>query len=74
MTPKFKLGDLVRKASGSAWEGRVVGTYSTSLTPEGYAIESSAHPGSVQIYPAQALVMVAPAAQPSSDAENRSKN
>jgi dihydrofolate reductase (trimethoprim resistance protein) len=56
--PKFKLGDLVRKVSGSAWEGRVVGTYSTALTPEGYAVESSAHPGSVQIYPAKALEKV----------------
>lgn len=54
-TPKFRLGDLVRKRSGSEWKGRIVGTYSTSLTPEGYAVESDAHPGSVQIYPAAAL-------------------
>lgn len=54
----FALGDLVRKKSGSAWQGRVVGTYSTSLTQEGYAIESSAHPGSVQIYPVSALEKV----------------
>lgn len=56
--PKFSRGDLVRKRSGSAWEGRVVGEYSTALTPEGYAVESAAHPGSVQIYPAAALDLV----------------
>lgn len=53
--PKFQRGDLVRKKSGSQWEGRVVGAYSTELTPEGYAVESSTHKGSVQIYPASAL-------------------
>lgn len=53
--PTFNRGDLVRKRSGSAWQGRVVGEYSTVLTPEGYAVESDAHPGSVQIYPAKAL-------------------
>lgn len=53
--PKFKLGDEVMKVSGSTWSGTVVGTYSTKLTPEGYAVESDSHPGSVQIYPANAL-------------------
>jgi dihydrofolate reductase (trimethoprim resistance protein) len=52
---KFKLGDEVRKKSGSEWEGTVVGFYSTALTPEGYCVESSAHSGSVQIYPVGAL-------------------
>jgi hypothetical protein len=52
---KFKLGDLVKKVSGSEWHGTVVGTYSTELTPEGYAVESSTEKGSVQIYPAKAL-------------------
>jgi hypothetical protein len=52
---KFKLGDMVRKVSGSQWHGTVVGTYSTELTPEGYAVESSTEVGSVQIYPAKAL-------------------
>lgn len=56
---KFGLGDLVRKKSGAAWQGRVVGWYSTKLTPEGYAVESEAHPGSVQIYPVGALEPVA---------------
>jgi dihydrofolate reductase (trimethoprim resistance protein) len=56
--PKFQLGDFVRKTKGSQWQGRVVGTYSTSLTPEGYCVESNAHPGSVQIYPASALEKV----------------
>jgi uncharacterized protein (TIGR00369 family) len=28
----------VRKKSGSQWHGTIVGTYSTSLTPEGYAV------------------------------------
>ena len=53
--PKFGIGASVRKKSGSAWSGTICGTYSTSLTPEGYAVESDAHPGSVQIYPAAAL-------------------
>lgn len=53
--PTFNRGDRVRKRSGSAWQGRVVGEYSTALTPDGYAVESEAHPGSVQIYPAKAL-------------------
>ena len=52
---KFKLGDWVRKIKGSDWHGQIVGTYSTQLTPEGYCVESSQHPGSVQIYPAAAL-------------------
>ena len=55
----FRLGDRVRKKSGAAWQGRVVGWYSTKLTPEGYAVESEAHPGSVQIYPVGALERVA---------------
>lgn len=52
--PKFSIGDTVR----SSWSGKVVGTYSTSLTPEGYAVESSTETGSVQIYPAAALERV----------------
>jgi len=52
---KFELGDRVRKTKGSDWRGRVVGFYSTDLNPEGYCVESDAHPGSVQIYPAAAL-------------------
>ena len=54
----FGLGDHVRKKSGAAWQGRVVGWYSTKLTPEGYAVESESHPGSVQIYPGAALERV----------------
>jgi len=53
--PKFYVGDFVRKVRGSQWRGRVVGWYSTELTPEGYAVESSTERGSVQIYPASAL-------------------
>ena len=52
---KFKIGDLVRKIKGSDWSGKIVGTYSTELTPEGYCVESDSHAGSVQIYPAAAL-------------------
>lgn len=54
----FRLGDRVRKKSGAAWQGHVVGWYCTKLTPEGYAVESEAHPGSVQIYPVAALELV----------------
>ena len=52
---KFKIGDHVCKIKGSQWKGLVVGTYSTDLTPEGYAVESDTERGSVQIYPASAL-------------------
>jgi dihydrofolate reductase (trimethoprim resistance protein) len=55
---RFKLGDRVRKTKGSSWQGRVVGFYSTSLTPEGHAVESEREPGSVQIYPGSALEKV----------------
>lgn len=51
----FAFGDMVRKTRGSAWHGRIVGWYSTRLTPEGYAVESCYEAGSVQIYPASAL-------------------
>jgi hypothetical protein len=52
---QFRIGDRVSKTKGSSWTGRVVGFYSTSLTPEGYAVESENEPGSVQIYPVAAL-------------------
>jgi len=55
---KFRMGDLVKKSTGSEWVGRVVGRYSTGQTPEGYAVESEVHAGSVQIYPAKALEAV----------------
>ena len=54
----FNLGDHVRKKSGAAWQGKIVGWYCTKLTPEGYAVESEFHSGSVQIYPAAALELV----------------
>ncbi len=55
---KFRMGDLVKKSTGSEWVGHVCGWYSTNQTPEGYAVESAAHKGSVQIYPAKALEAV----------------
>ncbi len=55
---KFRMGDLVKKSTGSEWVGRVVGWYSTEQTKEGYAVESSAHRNSVQIYPVTALEAV----------------
>lgn len=55
---KFQLGDLVAKVKGSKWTGRVVGFYSTALTPVGYAVESDSEIGSVQIYPEAALASV----------------
>ncbi len=51
----FAEGDLVRKKSGSWWEGRVVGTYSTEQTPRGYAVQLDKPNGPVQIYPESAL-------------------
>lgn len=53
---KFFLGDKVCKKSGSQWRGTIVGAYQTDLTQEGYAIESDTEKGSVQIYPASAIV------------------
>lgn len=55
---QFQLGDRVRKTKGSQWQGIIVGTYSTNLTPEGYAVESEREKGSVQIYPVGALELV----------------
>lgn len=52
---RYQLGDTLRKKRGSSWHGTVVGFYSTSLTPIGYAIESWTEKGSVQIYPQEAL-------------------
>lgn len=52
---KYRMGDRVAKIKGSSWTGLVVGFYSTSLTPIGYAVESENEPGSVQIYPESAL-------------------
>lgn len=51
----FKFGQRVTKIKGSSWTGHIVGFYSTSLTPIGYAVESENEPGSVQIYPEDAL-------------------
>ncbi|MFO6224834.1 DfrB family trimethoprim-resistant dihydrofolate reductase, partial [Pseudomonas aeruginosa] len=31
----FGMGDRVRKKSGAAWQGQIVGWYCTKLTPEG---------------------------------------
>jgi len=50
------LGVSVRILQGWA-QGR--GWYSTQLTPEGYAVESESHLGSVKIYPVAALERVA---------------
>ena len=54
----FNLGDLVRKKTGSQWQGKVVGFYQTKLTQRGYCVESDSHAGSVQIYPEAALERV----------------
>lgn len=51
----FNIGDRVEKIKGSCRRGKVVGFYSTTLTPIGYNVESENEPGSVQIYPAWAL-------------------
>lgn len=51
----FPLGSYARKHSGSWWEGRVVGHYSTDQTPDGVAVQLDRPMGPVQIYPASAL-------------------
>lgn len=56
-TGKFQIGDRVKKHGGSWWEGKIVGTYSTEQTPEGYCVQMDHYPnGPVQIYPAAALI------------------
>lgn len=55
-TPTYRLGNWVQKRSGGKWRGKIVGWYSTDLTPEGYAVESVYESGSVQIYPVTALI------------------
>jgi hypothetical protein len=55
---KYPLGTRVRKTRGASWQGKVVGHYSTSLTEDGVCVESEFEPGSVQIYPVQALELV----------------
>lgn len=51
----FQIGDFVRKRSGSWWEGRVVGFYSTDQTPDGVCVQLDKPMGPVQIYPVSAL-------------------
>ena len=51
----WPFGTQVSKKSGSEWHGKIVGYYSTALTPRGYCVESSRERGSVQIYPEAAL-------------------
>ena len=52
----FNIGDRVRKKGEKGqWHGRIVGFYSTEITPIGYAVESERETGSVQIYPTSAL-------------------
>lgn len=52
----FQIGDWVHKRSGSYWEGKIVGFYSTAQTPEGYCIQLlGMENGPVQIYPRSAL-------------------
>lgn len=55
----MKLGDRVKKKKGSSWQGIIVGSYSTALTPVGWCVESEREPGSVQLYPEAALEVVA---------------
>lgn len=52
---KWEIGTRVSKIRGSWWTGKIVGFYSSSLTKEGYAVESESEVGSVQIYPLEAL-------------------
>ena len=58
---QWPLGTRVRKRKGASWQGRVVGYYSTHLTPRGYAVESERETGSVQLYPEAAFEVIDPA-------------
>jgi hypothetical protein len=42
---RWGIGERVRKTKGSSWQGYVVGFYTTTLTPRGYAVESEREPG-----------------------------
>ena len=55
---RWAFGTRVRKKHGAQWQGRVVGFYQTTLTLEGYCVESERERGSVQIYPASALEVI----------------
>lgn len=63
MSDRIEIGTRVRKKSGSEWVGRVVGYYSTDLTPNGLCIESEMHKNSVQNYPAHAVEVIPSAPQ-----------
>lgn len=53
---KFPYGVRVKKkGTKGQWHGIVVGFYSASCTPFGYAVESLLEEGAVQIYPESAL-------------------
>lgn len=52
---QFRVGERVTKVKGSSWTGKIVGVYTSSLTENGYCVESEKEPGSVQIYPETAL-------------------
>ncbi len=55
---KFAVGELVWKPRGSWWRGHIVGTYSTTQTPRGYAVQLDVAHGPVQIYPEDALELL----------------
>lgn len=56
-TWRWGIGAYLRKHSGSWWEGRVVGFYSTPQTPRGYAVQLPRfrNKGPVQIFPEAAF-------------------
>lgn len=54
----YIIGEWVHKKSGSYWEGKIVGFYSTTQTHEGYCVQLlGMENGPVQIYPRSALVL-----------------
>ncbi len=55
---KWSLGKRVKKKSGSWWEGRIVGFYSTEQTPAGYNVQLEKPNGPVQIYPENSLELI----------------
>lgn len=67
----FRIGARVEKKSGSSWRGTIVGSYSTELTPVGWAVESETETGSVQIYPEKALRLLPAKSQEPSEERAR---
>ncbi len=68
MVVAWAPGTRVTKIRGKAsWTGRIVGYYSTAITPEGYCVESENEPGSVHVLARDQLAEAPPDPTPNED-------